>query len=404
MNNSSLDSASLDSAIDVAIVGAGPYGLSLSTHLAKTGLRTRIFGKTMQSWQDHMPRGMKLKSEGFASSIYDPDSAFPLSEYCRENNISYADIGNPVPLETFVAYGHEFQRRLVPHLEPVEITSIKPSSYGFTLTTALGEAFDARSVVLAVGITHFSYIPPMLAALPSEHISHTFDHSDLSQFQGRKVAVIGAGASAIDTAAALHEAGAHVEIITRASRIAFHSKGTEPRPLMERLRNPRSGLGVGWKSWLCSNLPLVFHRLPENMRLRATRRHLGPAPGWFVRDKVEGVMPIHLNAELQSASVENGQACLTFTTPTNPATTLAFDHIVAGTGFHPAITRLTFLDETLRSTLKTVEDTPILDRNFESSVPNLYFIGLAAANSFGPLNRFACGAEFTAKHLTQHLA
>ena len=399
-----MNDSPIGSATDIAIVGAGPYGLSLAAHLAKTNRRTRIFGEPMQSWKHHMPRGMKLKSEGFASSLYDPESTFPLRQYCRENNLPYADIGSPVPLETFVAYGLEFQRRLVPHLEPTEITAIKPSSNGFTLTTAAGEAFEAGSVILAIGITHFACIPPMLAALPSQYISHTFDHSDLTRFHGRKVAVIGAGASAIDTAALLHEAGASVEILTRAPRIAFHSQGKEPRPLLNRIRNPRSGLGVGWKSWLCSNAPLLFHALPRTMRLRATRRHLGPAPGWFVRDKVEGRIPTHLNAELQSARVENNQAHLTFTTPNDPATTLAVDHIVAGTGFHPALSRLTFLDETFRHNLETVEDTPILSRNFESSIPNLYFIGLAAANSFGPLNRFACGAEFTAKHLTQHLS
>ena len=50
-----------------------------------------------------------------------------------------------------------------------------------------------------------------------------------------------------------------------------------------------------------------------------------------------------------------------------------------------------------------MNDTPILSRNFEASVPGLYFVGPASANSFGPLARFACGAGFTAKRLARHL-
>jgi hypothetical protein len=54
--------------------------------------------------------------------------------------------------------------------------------------------------------------------------------------------------------------------------------------------------------------------------------------------------------------------------------------------------------------MKSLEDTPVLSRNFESSIPGLYLVGLASANSFGPLTRFAYGAQFTAKRLSGHLA
>jgi len=394
--------SSNNSTSDVVIIGAGPYGLSIAAHLTTGKLKSRIFGPPMQSWSSHMPQGMKLKSEGFASSLYDPNSTFPLRQYCKENNLPYQDVGLPVPLETFVAYGLEFQRRLVPHLENTDIVSIQKSPSGFALQTASGETLQARNVVIATGITHFAQTPPVLAALPTSYVSHTSDHSDLSRFHGRKVAVLGAGASAIDTAALLRDAGAEVHIIARASSIAFHSPGSEPRPLLERLKNPRSGLGVGWKSKLCSDFPLLFHILPQKLRIRAVQRHLGPAPGWFVREKVEGHIPMHLKTSIQSAHVEDNQVHLNLSTPGGP-TTLAVDHIIAGTGFHPALSRLPMLDDKLRTSIKTLNDAPILSRQFESSVPGLYFIGLASSISFGPLMRFACGAEFTAKRLAKHL-
>jgi hypothetical protein len=37
-------------------------------------------------------------------------------------------------------------------------------------------------------------------------------------------------------------------------------------------------------------------------------------------------------------------------------------------------------------------------------MPGLYFVGVIAANTFGPVLRFACGAEFAAPRLAQHLS
>src|SRR5215467_389452 len=101
-------------AIDVAIVGAGPYGLSVAAHLRRRRSSFRIFGTSMHTWRHRMPAGMHLKSEGFASNLSDPDEQFTLRRYSFERGLPYQDIGYPVPLETFIEYGLEFQRRLVP--------------------------------------------------------------------------------------------------------------------------------------------------------------------------------------------------------------------------------------------------------------------------------------------------
>ena len=106
---------------DTVIIGAGPYGLSLAAHLRAAGRSLRIFGAPMDFWSSHMPCGMRLKSEGFASDLYDPGGQFTLKAYCAGNNIPYRDIGLPVKLDTFVAYGLEFQRRYVPDLENVRV-------------------------------------------------------------------------------------------------------------------------------------------------------------------------------------------------------------------------------------------------------------------------------------------
>ena len=393
--------------IDIAIIGAGPYGLSIAAHLAQTPLTFRIFGTPMTSWSRQMPKGMLLKSDGFASDLYDPGSTFTLRHFCAENSIPYSDVGNPVSADTFIAYGLEFQRRLVPTLEQTDITSVRQVPEGFELQTQTGKTLHARKVVVAAGITHFAYLPPSLANLPPEYVTHSLAHHEMEPFRGQHVAILGAGASAVDIAALLHESGAQVELIARRPRIAFHappSKETEePRSLYRRLRSPRSGLGLGWKSRLATDAPLLFHRLPLNLRLRAVQRHLGPAPGWFMRDRVIGKFPLHMSTHLESAEVKSNKLVLHLKSNTSEPGTLTVDHLIAATGFRPAVSRLHFLSAEIRSKIATVDDTPILNNRFESAVPNLYFVGLASANSFGPLTRFAYGAGFTAARITRAL-
>jgi len=391
-------------AIDVAIVGAGPYGLSVAAHLRRRRSSFRIFGTSMHTWRHRMPAGMHLKSEGFASNLADPDKQFTLRRYSFERGLPYQDVGYPVPLETFIEYGLEFQRRLVPMLEETDVTHIVRDRDGFTLRTAQQETLRVKRVVLAVGITHFAYLPPVLAGLGPEFVTHSAEHRDMGAFRNRCVAIIGAGASAADIAALMHEAGAEVQLIARREAIAFHEPSVEPRPWLQRLREPRSGLGIGWRSRLCTDAPLLFHAMPLGLRLRAVRRHLGPAPGWFIKDRVVGRVPMHLGAQLRAAVVRNNRVHLTYDQSNRGGATRVVDHVIAATGYRVAMERLTFLDRSLRQKLRCVEDTPVLKRDFEASVPGLYIVGLASANCFGPLTRFAFGAAFTARTLGHTLS
>ena len=389
--------------VDVAILGAGPYGLSIAAHLNKFRVPYRIFGSPMHSWQKMMPKGMCLKSEGFASFLYDPDDSFTLKHYCAETNQPYADVGVPVPLETFAMYGLEFQRRMVPNVEAVNIASVKRSADGFELTTDAGETVPARRVVVAAGITHFGYIPPPLDALPPDRVSHSSKHADLSGFRGRKVAVVGAGSSAVDLAALLNEAGAEVELIGRRAAISFHSPPREPRPVLERISSPRSTLGTGWRSTLCAEAPQVFYSMPKDFRLRVVRTHLGPSVGWFVKEKVEGRFPLHLGVTVQQAEVRGNEVHLKVG-QNGSARDVVAEHVIAGTGYRMSLRRFKFLDEALLAQIESISETPVLSRSFESSVPGLYFVGTISANQFGPLTRFVCGAQFTSRRVSKRLA
>ena len=391
--------------LDVAVVGAGPYGLSIASHLRARGIGHRIFGMPMQTWRTQMPQGMFLKSEGFASNLFDPSGSFTLRRYCAEHGLPYADFGLPVRREAFADYGVAFQQSCVPGLEQVDVTAVEQGSPGFRLTLDNGETFSARRVILAVGISHFAHMPAELMALPPALVSHSSRHADLGVFAGRDMLVLGAGASAIDCAALLVQAGASVRLVSRAPVIIFHDVPSQrPRPPLERLRaGPNSGLGRGWKLWLAANAPLLFHAMPEHFRLRVVRRNLGPESGWWTRAMVEGKVEFHLAQTVLDARERGGRVELALAGADGTRCTLAADHLIAGTGYRPDIQRLGFLSPALRARVSIVGGAPVLSRNFESSVAGLYFVGLAAANSFGLVLRFALGAGFAARRLARHL-
>lgn len=390
--------------VDVAVVGAGPYGLSIASHLRARGIEHRVFGTPMQTWRTQMPQGMFLKSEGFASSLFEPSGAFTLREYCAGEGLPYADLGLPISRAVFSNYGAAFQRRYVPDLAQVDVVALEALPQGFRLTLSTGEALTALRVVLAVGISHFAHMPSELASLPRSLVSHSSRHTDLGVFAGREMLVLGAGASAMDCAALLARAGASVRLVARAPSIHFHDgPGKLPRPLLERLRAPMSGLGPGWKSRLCTDAPLLFHAMPERFRVLVVSRHLGPAPGWWTRAMVEGKVPFHLGQRVQGVGEAGGRVELALVGADGVRTTLTADHLIAATGYRPDVQRLAFLHPALRARVQIAAHAPVLSRNFESSVPGLYFVGLASANSFGPVARFAFGAGFTARRLARHL-
>lgn len=387
---------------DVAIIGAGPNGLSLAAHLAGRGVAFRIFGRPMENWLG-MPRDMLLKSEGFASSLYDPKNALPLAKYCRERGLGYADLGLPVPNTTFCEYGLAFQRRLVPTLDQRLVSEVRRNGTGYRLTLEDGATLEANRVVVATGITNFAWLPPSLSGLPTDKVTHSAHHADPSRFRGIDVIVVGGGSSAIDLGTLLHEAGAKVRLVTRRTVLPVHTRMRLPRPLADRLRDPLSAIGPGWRSCFFTRCASIVHRLPASRRLKWVKTQLGPAAGWFMAERVKSV-PVLYGQSPKGAEIVDGKVRLTLIGADGKQSTLDTEHLIAATGYRPDVARMPFLDPELQKAIATLEGAPTVSLQFESSVPGLYFVGPATANSFGPLMRFAVGARFAAPRLARHLA
>jgi cation diffusion facilitator CzcD-associated flavoprotein CzcO len=391
--------------VDVAIIGAGPYGLALAAHLRASGAEYRHFGIPMRLWEAAMPQGMFLKSQGFASNLSDPEGTHTLEAFCKATSRPYASYGLPVALDTFVSYGNWFQSERGLQIEETTVTGIAPQDGGFELTVGSVERVLARNVVAAIGVEHFAYVPEPLSALPSALCTHSSAHRDLAVFKGQDVVVVGAGQSALESAALLHESGAAVRVLARKNKVAWNGEPLPlDRPLFQRLKEPESGLGSGWATWFYSNHPDLFRQLPQNTRVYRARTALGPAGACWLRSRVEGQFPILLGHAVASATAQDGMVRLAVTGPGGSSRELTADHVIAATGYRTDLGRLQFLPTGLRSRLRTLAGSPVVGRDYQSSIPGLYFIGPAVAPTMGPVMRFVFGTWHAAPTVARKLA
>ncbi|WP_295626512.1 FAD-dependent oxidoreductase [uncultured Corynebacterium sp.] len=97
---------------------------------------------------------------------------------------------------------------------------VKPEHPGgaFTLRLSDGTSTTARRVVYALGLDGGGerHVPDMVSDLPRDRWNHTADAIDFAALRGKRVAVLGGGASGFDNAACALEAGAaHVTVHMR---------------------------------------------------------------------------------------------------------------------------------------------------------------------------------------------
>jgi thioredoxin reductase len=399
----------LKTRVDVAIIGAGPYGLSIAAHLSAVDVEHRVFGVPMESWQAHMPPGMYLKSDPVYSNLSDPEANFTLEEYSREQRFAYDPYKIPVSLQNFISYGRAFQARWVPQVEVRRLVTLRTSNPGHELTFDYGELVIARNVVIATGVVPFKHTPTDLLHLPKTLVSHSGDYGPLDALKGKEVIILGSGSSALDLAALLSMQGSSVTVIARNPQLEFQpTPGSHNLSLLRRqlrrLYAPSShGLGDGWHMRICAEAPQLFHVLPDKIRSAILSRTLGPSGGYFIRDQVEEKVTLKLGRVLKKAEEHRGRVRLTTITSNGAHETIDSDHIVAATGYKVDMHRLDFLSDSTLQGLRMVNNTPILSTDFESSVQGLYFVGLASARSFGPALRFVMGTVHPARRLARVL-
>jgi cation diffusion facilitator CzcD-associated flavoprotein CzcO len=387
--------------VENAIIGAGPYGLSIGAHFRATGMESLVIGQPMASWRNNMPSGMILKSEPFASNLSDPQRLYTLERFSTSRGLAYRPIGTPLPIADFLEYARWFQQQTRIDVVDATVIELRQANNGFELILADGDVICARRVILATGYLPFKRTPHVLNGLPRELISHSSEHRDLARFAGKDVTIVGCGQSALELAVMLHEQSASVRLLARAERIAWGRKPM-PRSMLQRLRSPDAGLGPGWQSVVVSELPKVFWRLPPRIRRDYLAKSWGPFGAWWLQQRARDRFP-SLTSHTIVHAVERGYKLVL--TAQNPEKTVTFetDHVIAATGYRVDLDRLQHLSQGLRAKIKTCDGVPILDRALQCSIAGLHFVGAASALSFGPVMRFVYGAKHAAAFLTAHM-
>ena len=382
-------------AYDAAVIGAGPYGLSAAAHLRGRGLKTAVFGTPMGMWREHMPRGMLLRSHTWATNLSDPHRRSGIERFFEESKYQNT---YPLPIEAFVEYGLWFQQREVPDVDRRFVASIERRDNGFLLTLEDGCELEAAAVVMAIGLLSYAVRPEIYTALPAHLASHSSEHQAFGRFNGRKVLVVGGGQSAIEFAALLTEAGAVVEVVARRPIWWLAPDRTNERSIVERLLAPRASIAPGWQNWALDRLPYLFYRAPQRKKDAYNSYYMSGASSWL-RERVIGKATVRENSIVTHVDERDGRLRARF--PDGEAVDV--DHILLATGYKVNLDRLTMLHPELRSCIRVDDAIPALSPRFESSVPNLYFLGLTSLRAFGPLYRFVAGCDAAARRVARSI-
>ncbi len=378
--------------LDVAIVGAGPFGLSAATYLKRSGIGVGIFGDPMSFWRDHMPAGMYLRSNWAATHISDPGAKLTLDHFKADTGAKFEQ---PIPIQDFIGYGQWYQKKALPELQRSQVKKIERNGVGFKLSLDDGSLLKARRVIVATGIAHFPWMPQEFVGKPKSHVTHSSDHKDLSRFRGQQIVVVGSGQSALDAARILSSHEAKVEIIGRQQEIRWvgqnawlHRLGLFSWCLYSNFDVGPAGISrlVGF--------PNVFRKLPRRLQDPLSARAIRPAgTGW--QKPYLAAVPMTLDRFVTSVEVLGDKVKVKL----NDSTERTIDHVIVATGYRADVSRYSFFDPSMTATMQTAGGYPILGRALESSVPGLHFVGKPAAWSFGPLLNFISGTHFASAEL-----
>lgn len=383
----------------VAVIGAGPYGLATAAHLRGAGIEVRSFGEPLQFWKANMPKGMILRSRDRSSSISDPRRALTIADYERAESTT---VHKPhLELDEFVRYALWFQGRALPDVDPRRVANVSNIDGEFRVELDSGEAVPAARIVVAAGLSPFPYCPPAFSGLPRSLVSHSAEHRDLGVFAGKRMAVIGAGQSALESAALLADNGADIEVFVRAGGVRWLADEDGDRPPARKrfsIQPPPTDVGGRLSGWLAA-LPGVQRTLPRPAQTWVYGRCVRPAGAGWLRPRL-GAVPIRCGRSVISATADGGELRLRL----DDNSERVVDHVLLGTGYAVDVAGYTFLDRQILLRLQVTDGYPVLGPGLESSVRGLHFVGAPAAFSFGPIMRFVVGTWYAAPATAGYIA
>ena len=375
---------------ELLIIGAGPFGLAASAYAQHVGIDHVIVGEPMAFWKAHMPKGMLLRSA--CDWHLDPTDEHTIARYLSTLRLTPSDV-EPLSVDFYLGYCDWFMRQKRITVSPSVVIRLDRglgNDEWFEATMHHGEVLRARRVLLAIGMSHFANVPEDLAAMLSPgRFGHTCDTVDFTRFARQRMVIVGGRQSAFEWAALLADGDAEeVHVVYRHDTPEFIASDWHfVDPLMD----------------LTATVPGWFRHLPPEEREAVAKRF------W-----AEGRLKLEpwLTPRLDKPSVhrwphESVVACAEapggeIQAELSDGTRLMLDYVVLATGYKPDMRAVPYLSGVIDA-MDLVDGFPVLDDNFQSSVPGLFVTGFPATRDFGPFFGFVRGCPVAATLTTAGL-
>lgn len=219
--------------LDVAILGGGQSGLTIAFALQRLQIKNIcIFDKASQGKEGPWTSYARMVTLRTPKHVKGPDLGYPnltpQAWYEAKYGAQAWENLVRIPRETWQEYLQWYRKILkLPVKNNYTCVNMQNEdgiiSLKFRTDDKRFETVYARKVVLATGIDGNGcwYTPDSIKkTIPPQFYAHTSENIDFSKLKGKRVGVLGAGASAFDNAAtALEQGAAHVSLCARRKHI-----------------------------------------------------------------------------------------------------------------------------------------------------------------------------------------
>jgi cation diffusion facilitator CzcD-associated flavoprotein CzcO len=372
--------------VQLLVIGAGPYALSIAALARERGIGSVVLGRPMGFWRDNMPGGMFLRSG--PDWHLDGAAVHTLEAYLEDRGIRPGEV-DPIPVGVFLDYAAWFERAKGIEVREEFVDTLVKADGRFEATLRSGERIRADAVVAAPGIRHYASVPGWASSLPPGLAAHTCDLVRFDDMAGARVLIIGGRQSAYEWAALIREHGAaridivHRHDIPRFERVSWKFVDAHVEQTLAvrgYWRNlPKSGQdAIARRFWEVGRLTLEYWLTP-----RLARDGIHRWPGTEV-------------VEVTPAGDDELRVLL------SNSTALAVDRVVFGSGYRAELTKVPYLAGVLKH-VTVSNGFPVLDEAFQTSLDGLYVTGFSATQDFGPFFGFVKGSPAAATLIVRDL-
>jgi len=373
------------------IIGAGPFGLSMSAYCLQNNIDHIVLGRSMDFWKNNMPAGMKLRSA--YDWHLDPSGIDTFEKFMHEQGLKIDDY-SPVPLELYLEYAVWFsrQKNINPINNMVTKLDYDEEKSEFIAEIDNGDLIISKNVLLAIGFKYFKNIPSEFSVqIPEDMYTHTCDINSFDRFKDKKCLIVGGRMSAFESAALLNESGAkEVNVSFRHNMPEFiESEWDWVTPLLEKMaENPGSYLN-----------------LKESEKDKIGKRFFGEGrlkmEPWLKprldHDSIHILPDTEINEIILS---DNEELKVNF----NYGDHISIDHVILATGYKVNIKDVPFLNNgNILETLKVTSGYPELDSHMQTSISGLYATSMLATRDFGLFFGFTVSVNTSSKIIGKSL-